>query len=302
MNTISQQTLDRLDIREIIIRAEDDYALHGTHFAPERPRAAVLLSAGTGIPQYFYHNFAMWLADQGYAVLTYDYRGIGMSKPDKMSSLYGTTKQDWARLDMSAALQRLRHEHPGVPLVLLGHSLGGQLMGLIRGIEHVEAIITYGSGFGYWGAMPAPQKYRVFALWYVGIPLLSKSLRYFPAQALGLGEDLPAGAAMEWARWGKRRRYFTRDFRTHPGFQNLSVPWLALQATDDDITTDANARGLHECYPNAQLTTQLIDPADFGYNDIGHLKFFSSKRRQAWRVVTDWLAQHTKAPHQATDA
>ena len=36
-------------------------------------------------------------------------------------------------------------------------------------------------------------------LWHGVMPLVTRVVGYFPAQILGLGEDIPAGVAMQWA-------------------------------------------------------------------------------------------------------
>jgi cephalosporin-C deacetylase-like acetyl esterase len=59
--------------------ATDGHPLHGHWFVPQhRPADAVAVMApATGVPQRYYHAFARWLAARGYAVLCFDYRGMG---------------------------------------------------------------------------------------------------------------------------------------------------------------------------------------------------------------------------------
>ena len=38
----------------------------------------------------------------------------------------------------------------GLPLLWVGHSLGGNGLPLVQGLEHINAVITLGSQFGYW--------------------------------------------------------------------------------------------------------------------------------------------------------
>ncbi len=271
------------------ITASDGYDLAIDVYRPQTsPRAAVLLAGGTGIPQYFYAAFATHLARQGYIVLTFDHRGIGRSKPETLRGFHAS-KLDWARLDQSAALAALQARAPGLPLGLFGHSLGGQLLGLVDGIEDVDAIVTYGTGFGYWGNMPRPYKYFVWSLWYVAVPALPSPFGYLPASRLGLGEDLPSAAARDWARWGKRADYFLSEFEGHPGFDRVRAPWVALLATDDQIATPANSMPLYRRYRYADVRVQPVRPEDHGHEELGHMAFFSRKRQRAWVEVTSRL-------------
>lgn len=44
------------------------------------PHLPVLIAGATDVPQQFYRGFAAWLAAHGHDVLTFDYRGIGLSR------------------------------------------------------------------------------------------------------------------------------------------------------------------------------------------------------------------------------
>src|SRR5258708_34295879 len=75
----SPATPDRPSM-DLMLPARDGVKLAATLFEPAMPNGmAILLNSGTGIPRRFYGAFAQHLADRGFAVLTYDYRGIGES-------------------------------------------------------------------------------------------------------------------------------------------------------------------------------------------------------------------------------
>ncbi len=282
-----EEALSLVETRKIRFRAADFYELHGQTFVPPNPKASVLLSTGTGIPQWFYTHFATNLAARGYAVMTWDYRGIGASAPESLRGLKAT-KRDWGRLDTSAALARCKHEFPDIPLFVFGHSVGGQLLGITKGVELIDGVATYGSGFGYWGEMPQPYGLFVASLWYVTIPVLSRAFGYMPAKLLGLGEDLPAGVAQDWARWGRRRTYFKSELEHETGFRLLDAPFKAFVASDDDIARGSNVDLLYEMFAT-DIETEVLQPADFGLDSLGHIEFFSRRRKSAWRVVPDYF-------------
>lgn len=278
--------------RTITIRARDGYALSATHLSPEAPKGAILINSGTGVPQHVYWALAHDLAQHGWASITYDYRGVGSSAPSDPRTLRKATKYDWARLDMSAALYRLRREHPGLPIMVFGHSVGAQFYGLVEGMEHVRAVMSYGTAMGYWRTMRSPYRYKVALLWHVLIPGLTHTLGQFPSKALNLGELIPAGAALQWARWGRRKDYFAKDVQDFEGFKRFALPWLALRASDDDVATSINAQGFYACYPNAQIEERVLVPADLGLKALGHVAFFSRKNRAAWSIIPQWFEAH----------
>ncbi|MEM9072499.1 MAG: alpha/beta fold hydrolase [Myxococcota bacterium] len=267
--------------------------LEGSFFVARGPiRGTVLLNAGTGIPRRFYAAFAAHLASRGFATLTYDYRGIGGSAPESLRDLE-VTKQDWARHDFSAAFRWLEERIPEVPRFVLGHSVGGQLLALMDRPEAIDGVVTVATSFGYWRYMPKPYGWFVGFLWYFGIPFFTRLLGYVPARRLGLGEDLPAGVALEWARWGKRVSYFTEELADEAGFETLQAPWKAITIEDDDVATAKNSDPLLALYRGARIERTHLRPRDFGYSSIGHLRFFSSRRDKLWPQVSDWLVAQT---------
>jgi predicted alpha/beta hydrolase len=277
--------------------AKDGYTLHGFRFSPkEIPlRGTIVIHPATAITQRFYKAFAMYLAERGYGVLTYDLRGIGLSRPPKLAG-FPASKLDWAKLDMSAAFDQLALLWPDLPRCAFGHSLGGQFFALLDRPEDLTAIVTYGSGFGYWGNIDGAYRYFVAALWYLVVPMGTRIFRYMPAKRLGMAEDLPAAAARDWARWGRRPEYFTSEIGHLPGFTALRAPWKAFLAADDDVATRKNAEALYALYPHAQIDIEILHPARFGCKELGHLRFFSRTNRPAWHVVADFFDRFTTPP------
>src|SRR5262245_60804526 len=108
----------------IIFSADDGaVSLCGRYYAPQGPVKAVVLIAGAmGVKQDYYAEFARWLAVQGYAALSFDYRGMGDSLPAGRSLRgYRADLFDWSR-DIDAAIDALLVRHADAPLFVVGHS------------------------------------------------------------------------------------------------------------------------------------------------------------------------------------
>src|SRR5207248_7218137 len=106
------------------------YLLHGTLFSPNSiPHSLVVVNAGAGISQRHYHRFAQWLSDQDIAVLIYDYRGIGQSRPKSLVHFHATV-EDWGSKDCAAAVLWLCRRFPNTSCAVIGHSVGGFVAGL----------------------------------------------------------------------------------------------------------------------------------------------------------------------------
>lgn len=113
-----------LVLRDFIAPAADGYPLSMRLVSASDPTVAVMVSSGAGFPKGVYDRFARRLAGRGAAVLTYDFRGIAGWRPDDLAGM-DMDYPDWGRLDMPAALKALADAAPGLPLVHVGHSVGG---------------------------------------------------------------------------------------------------------------------------------------------------------------------------------
>lgn len=187
-------------MRTLTIGATDGVPLAvAVHMPDGPPRATVLLPAAMGARQSYYTPFAAWLAAHGYLAVTFDYRGIGDSAPSTLRG-FDASMLDWAQRDYPAALRFAKSLAPDRPLYVIGHSLGGQLPGLLPEPELIDALVTVGSGNGYWRYNAAPTKRRVLLLWWVLVPLYTSLFGYFPGRQLRKVGDIPKAAMREWRR------------------------------------------------------------------------------------------------------
>ena len=193
---MAEAALDDVFIDDIVFPAKDGYLLGATLFLPRgAKRHAVLINSATAVPRKIYRGFAGYLARRGCAVLTYDYRGTGGSRQKTMvgynqpRSLAGfkASMSDWAALDAAAAVAWMRGRYNALPLTYVGHSFGGQALGLLDNNTEVSRALFIAAQAGTWKLMASPERYRVYAMLnFVGLPL-TRLLGYAPGWS-GLGE------------------------------------------------------------------------------------------------------------------
>src|SRR3989344_1436117 len=119
-------------------------------YEPEgAPRASVVIGGAMGVRQSYYEAFALWMAQQGFPVTTFDYRGHGDSLQGAMRDVKADLF-DWAQ-DYEAVISAAKAALPSQPLYLLGHSLGAQLPGLLKKPEQVAGLLSVAAGSGCWG-------------------------------------------------------------------------------------------------------------------------------------------------------
>jgi len=285
---------------DIMIPAVDGYPLAATLYLPRGPkRHAVLINSATATPRRIYRSFASYLAHRGCAVLTYDYRGIGGSRQarghDQQPSLKGfeASMADWALLDITAAVGWMRERYHAMPLRYVGHSFGGQALGLLPNNIDVSRALFVAAQAGYWRLMSGLEGYRVVALLNgVGVPL-THVLGYAPGWA-GIGEDLPKGVFLQWTRWVMSPRYLFDDasLPSRANFANFTGALRALCLSDDPWATRPAVELLCAGFPAVAADIVSVTPKDAAVTKIGHFGFFRPQHRDTlWPGAADWLLE-----------
>lgn len=298
---MTSETLDDVFSDDITIPATDGFALGATLFLPRsaRKRHAVLINSATAVPRAFYRGFASYLSRQGCAVLTYDYRGIGGSRLKSASdttrpgSLRGfeTSMTDWAATDVTGAVNWMRERYQNLPLLYVGHSFGGQALGLLPNNAEISRALLVSAQAAYWKLMPAPERYRVYLFMnLIGVPT-ARLLGYLPGRLM-LGQDLPKGVFLEWTRWVMSKRYLLDDpnLTALTNFANYRAPLRALSFTDDSWAPRPAVELLCSGFTATTPDIVSVAPADAGVKKIGHMGFFRSEHRETlWLAAADWL-------------
>lgn len=260
---------------------EPDGAIHGN----------ILIHPATACPQRFYAGFARTLAAAGLRVITYDYRGVGLSRPDDLRTST-VTMADWALVDASAMHHYIREHYPEQPLGLVCHSFGAQLLGLVDEARDAQAAVFVGGQLGYFGHWPPLRAAALRALWQVVVPSLTGTLGYLPAQ-LGLGEDLPREVARQWARWCSSPDYLMSEFPdARARYARFDRPVLSYSFTDDVYAPKPAVNALHRALCAATINHQRILPGAIGAKAVGHFGFFRSRiGHELWKDTARFLIE-----------
>jgi predicted alpha/beta hydrolase len=272
----------------VSIFCADGVRLAGRLFEPDAPDLAVVLHGATGVPRDYYARFAGWLsAERNAAVLIYDYRDCGESATVPLRETT-TTMGTWGVEDQGAALEFVCARYPGLPVEVIGHSLGGMFANFHRSAGRIRKFTAVASGPAYWTRHPAYFIPLVCLFWFAVGPLLTALLGYLPGRALGLGADLPSGVYWQWRRWCLSRPFYRVDWGRAlpvPDPERLKCPLRLIAIGDDPMITPEVVRDLAQFYPGAQVEHYLISPADAGIGAIGHLRVFSERCRAVWPVL-----------------
>jgi predicted alpha/beta hydrolase len=254
------------------------------------PRGSVVIGGAMGVRQDYYAAFAQWLARQGWRVTTFDYRGSGDSAPRSLRG-FKADLFDWTR-DFEAAIDHAHAALPGLPLYLLGHSLGAQLPGLLNNQHKVSGLLSVAAGSGYWRENAPQLRRMVLYFWYVAVPLFTRLFGYFPGRRLRKVGDLPAGVVMQWRKWCLNPRYSVgaEGELARQAYARARFPVLALSIADDELMTLRGTHSLVSLYENAPSRIERVAPGELELRRIGHFGAFRSEHEtKLWPRMAQWL-------------
>lgn len=274
------------------IVTNDGTVLNASRFIPEQSNGKVILiNSATGVKQKYYEHFATFLADKGFHAYTYDYRGIGQSRPKSLRSSKATM-QEWGLIDYHTMLQNVFSTHRQSKVIVIGHSVGGQLVGLSPLTQKVDSVVMVGAQTpyikNYTGIL---QQVKLRWFWYFLIPFFTRLVGYFPAKKLGLFEDLPAGVAYQWASWAKTPGYMFHDLPDAiEKFTSVQVHALMISFSDDRIAPPLAVKELMRFYTRIKWSHWELKPEDILAKDIGHFGFFKKRMEETlWKEMLEWI-------------
>ena len=278
--------------RRVRLKTADGLEIGAVFYEARRPRPyrrAAIVHCGGGIPAARYRRFADFLSEFGIPVLTYDYRGIGWSRPAGLRGFVAGL-EDWMEYDSAAAIAWLRALFPADEIIGISHSIGALALAGAPNAAEQDRFVLIAPHTGYVGDYQSRYRLPMALMWHGIMPALTCALGYFPASRLGLGDDLPARFAMQWAgRVSPRMRMpggEVRRQRMHNLLANCAEqerPALVVTISDDAFATPAGARRLLSYLPRVRSRHVVFSPADANTERLGHFGFFSERRgRNLW--------------------
>lgn len=285
------------EFETLTIKCKDGYSLTARFYAANaasRKALPILICPATGITAQFYHSFNVWLQAQGYDVLCFDFRGIGQSLNGPLKKSKASIVQ-WGQLDIPAAIDALRDRTKAEQVILVGHSAGGQLLGIVPNYDKVAKVIAVSGSTGHVKGLKGRTKLLAPVMFDVIFPLSRFTLGYGPTSKIGMGENLPKDVAKQWAQFCSKPGYVLNAIgktvaKTANHHEQITCPITVLWSSDDEIATEANVKDLIRLYPNAQTSHKELKPSSFGHKAIGHMLMFKRSHQNLWPVIEREIA------------
>jgi predicted alpha/beta hydrolase len=233
--------MDMKDHRRHRLTSDDGWTHDVLELRPEHPAVGVALCGHAMMSdrRTLYRpgrpSLGATLRDRRFVVLMPDLRGHGHSGPGAAEG--GSWSYDQLVDDVGLYLRHAREVAPGLPLVVIGHSLfGGLLLAHLGrapdpGIEGAATLASYVQNPRFaprWRGLAYRASIELFAF-------LSRRIGHVAARRFRAGSaDEPLELWSDLVRFVREGRLLSRDgFDYHDGFRNVSCPVLHIVSAAD---------------------------------------------------------------------
>lgn len=257
-----------------------------TLFEAKKDNLVLIIASATGVKQEYYQNFSTYLSDNGVSVLTFDYSGIGGSLTRPIKEL-NNNAADWGKNDLEHVIQYAIKNYPNAKKVILGHSIGGQLIGLAKSSTKLDKIILVAAQSGYWKFWKGIDRIKMWFNWYILFPSLLSLFGYLNSKKLSGMENLPKNVANQWRNWGKKPGYIQSDKSIGlKYYDKIELEISAISIDDDNLAPKKAVAWMTNQYRNSKIKSIHLKPADFKAKRIGHFGVFKEKfRTTIWKIL-----------------
>ncbi|KRD40071.1 hypothetical protein ASE35_07155 [Lysobacter sp. Root916] len=257
---------DPIQALELPLQSDDGHRWQVLARVPRAPQASLLWLPALGVAAKHYLPYAQALAERGIAVFVHEWRGNGGS------SLRADRAHDWGYRelllhDLPRSETAVATQLPGLPRILGGHSLGGQLaccrLGLLArdaAAERPTRLWLVASGAPYWRAFPPRSRWWLpFA--YRFLSWLADRRGALPGRKVGFGGDEARGLIRDWSRSALSGRYAAAgvDIDLEAAMAQVEVDTHALVLDSDWLAPESSLRFLLSKLPRTQARVETLD-------------------------------------------
>ena len=273
-------------MKTVEIKTNKGYSISANIYEVPKSSITLIISSATGVKQSYYKKFAEFINEKGISVITFDYLGIGKSLKEPLKNL-NNGASDWGKTDLNSIIEYTEKFSPESRIILLGHSIGGQLIGLSKSSSKASKIILIASQSGYWKFWNGYERYKLWVYWKVLFPILIKTFGYLPSKKISGMENLPKNVAKQWIKWCLSPEYlFDHIAEEDLFFKNIKVPLVSFSIENDQFAPKEAVDWLTKRYENAEIKRTHLIAKDFNTNKIGHFGIFREKfKNNIWELL-----------------
>lgn len=270
-----------------LVDTTSGYQVPVRYFHTRDARANLVLMAALGISARFYVPLAEALHDIGLNVLLVEQRGHGDSalRPSRRVD-FGF--REAIMEDVPAVMAWLQTHAPGLPLYLMGHSLGGHYAAITAGRfpEQVAGVIVAACGSPWTDGFSGATRRQLKLLLKI-IPLCNLGLGYYPGDKIGFGGRESRTLMRDWAALATTNRYqaIGVDEDLEAGIAGFTGPVLSLRMADDAYAPEAAMAAVTDKFLRAPVSKHVVTAEQIG-DQADHFR---------WVRKPEAVAEHVQA-------
>ncbi len=317
--------MDKIKTETFLMKAAQGVKIYVKRWYPSNSEVKGIVQIAHGMREStaYYTEFCKALARAGYGVYVNDARGHGKTAGEENSLEYyknsgycGTDAFDLMADDLSQLTDIIKTQNPGVPVFLLGHSMGSVISRLYAG-KYGEKI----NGLIYSGTTGPAQKARIESL--IEAALKEAKVRGFKAPAIDTPKLIFADYNSRFEKTQTGFEYMSRDEK----MVRLAItsPYAAVSYRCGfyvdflnailNIDTHENIESIPKLLPIYSVSGSMDPFGDYGkgvpqlfelylrhgikdatytiYKDGRHEMLREINRKNVYKDIINWLQRHT---------
>jgi alpha-beta hydrolase superfamily lysophospholipase len=269
-----------------------ELSVYWRYWSPQEaaPRAVLLIAHGAGEHSARYRSLAGYFTRRGYAIAALDHPGHGLSE-----GRYGHVDRFQDFLSTLDIFQRqVAADFDGLPLILVGHSMGGLISGLHLLERQADFIGCVMSG----PAIKTEIEPGYLQLLLIRcLSVLAPSVGVLQLDASGVSRDTAVVAdylndpLVNHGKMSARlvAELFGAMHLIQARAENITLPVLLLHGGSDVMTSPQGSRFLYEHIGSSDKTLKV-------YPDLYHEIFNEPEHEAVFTDVLDWCDRQLAAP------
>lgn len=284
--------------RSETIRTKDGTTVTARIYEPGPTADKVIVIAPSAeVTQDYYYDIAVFLLEHNIAVVTFDFRGTGISAPKDLKG-FKANLENWAQQDLDAVIRHTKNIFPKQELIFIGHGIGGEIVGLAAASQFISRMVLVSCG------LSCTRLRRVREKIWIGVmkkfvKITSWIYGYFPGKDFRVLKDIPKGVMDEWIHWCDNENGLFDDFPDY-NYRKLQVPMLVFSFTDDWRSQANGVAALLKHFTGASIQWYHIKPTQLRVSKIGHSGFFKTfGKAKLWPLLLTWadtMKRETSVP------
>lgn len=259
-------------------------ALQATHL--------LIFSPAMGVRAAHYSGWAQSLTKHGFTVIINELRGNGLS-PVRASRSADFGYAELINEDLHDIVAYAAEHYPALPLILGGHSLGGQVAALYTAKykAQVAGLLLIAVSSPYYRGFSAPQSNQIRFSSYL-FQASAAVLGYFPGKHFGLGRREARTLINDWSKVARHNLFAPKGdtFNYEAALAHIECPILTICFARDVFAPLTAVRQLTQKFPQEQLTLMHIDEPELAH--VNHFNWvkessFLAAAIQRWLTPSD---------------